>query len=610
MEQKEQGWQERDEPVFEDDPLVEPLPEWEPEWQRDSPRRHYWVWTLAGALAFLGVVACLVLLAAAGMSDGLEDRAREALRQAEEHYAAGQEHLEAQEHELAIAEFELALRFNPGHEQARQMLAAAKETAEAQATPTSEARLSAAAQLYQEARTLFADGRWHAAATELERLRGLDAAYEEANVTAMLVEVYVQQGLAAVEDDDLARALNRFDKVLELAPGHKIAQDQVNWANLYIAALSYWNRDWPATIQAFSGLYALVPDYKDVPQRLYEAHKLYADALAEDGGWCAAASQYAAAAQVLSQPEALTLLAEATEQCRLAMVTPTPEPEAAPTSQPGATASGSAQGRIAFSTYVVNTQSYDLYELDLRTGVARLVLSGGSQPSYGPLGQKLAFYNHDPGMLGVGVVNLDGTEVRNVSAHVEDSFPAWSPLGEQIAFASNKHGDRGWRVYVISPEEVHGQGEEWGFGRTPAWSPDGQQVVYNGCDARGQNCGLYVMDAGGGNPRALTTRANDTMPAWSPDGRQVAFVSDRDGSWDLYVVGVSTGQIGQLTDDEALDSAPAWSPGRRQLAFLTNRDEGSWSIYVFDLGTRQISRLAPASDTYPDWTAQRLSWTR
>jgi Tol biopolymer transport system component/outer membrane protein assembly factor BamD (BamD/ComL family) len=610
MEDQDKQVQARNLTAWQGEGLVDMPPAWAPDEEPKTRGPRYWVWTLVGALVFIGIVACLVLLTAAGVSDGLEDRAREALRLSEEHYRLGLEHLEAQDYELAIAEFEVALHYNPTHQEAQRQLAAAEETARAQVTPTSEARQSAAAQLFQEARSLYEDGRWDAAVTELEKLRGLDPTYEATRVKDMLAEAYFRQGLSAVEKDDLARALNRFDKALDLEPGHEAAQEQVNLANLYIAAMSYWHQDWPATLQAFNGLYAMAPDYKDVPERLHDAHKLYGDALAEDGAWCVATSQYAAAAEILSRPETLSLLTQATEQCRLAMVTPTPVMESTATPSPGASGSLSGRGRIAFSVYDSQTQSHDLYELDVRSGVARLVLAGASQPSYGPLGQELAFYNHDPIRLGIGVVNVDGSDVRNVSAHVEDSSPVWSPEGERIVFASNKHGDRAWRVYAISPEAVHGEGEEWGFGRAPAWSPDGEQLVYQGCDNQGQNCGLWIMDRGGAARRGLTTTANDTLPVWHPDGTQIAFVSDRGGSWDLYVVQVSTGAVTQLTNDPAVDSAPAWSPDGRQLAFLSNRDEGRWSIYLLGLSTRQISRLAPASETYPDWMAQRLAWTR
>jgi Tol biopolymer transport system component len=45
------------------------------------------------------------------------------------------------------------------------------------------------------------------------------------------------------------------------------------------------------------------------------------------------------------------------------------------------------------------------------------------------------------------------------------------------------------------------------------------------------------MDANGSNEQALTTDlAADTQPEWSPDGEWIAFLSDRSGHVDLYVV--------------------------------------------------------------------------
>jgi Tol biopolymer transport system component len=48
---------------------------------------------------------------------------------------------------------------------------------------------------------------------------------------------------------------------------------------------------------------------------------------------------------------------------------------------------------------------------------------------------------------------------------------------------------------------------------------------------------IFVMDADGTNKRRLTNNAfADTSPAWSPDGEKIAFMSERDGNWEIYVM--------------------------------------------------------------------------
>jgi tricorn protease-like protein len=62
-------------------------------------------------------------------------------------------------------------------------------------------------------------------------------------------------------------------------------------------------------------------------------------------------------------------------------------------------------------------------------------------------------------------------------------------------------------------------------------SPDGRTIVF---DLVGD---IYTVPIAGGRATRITDgMAMDVQPRWSPDGRQLVFVSDRDGSDDVWVV--------------------------------------------------------------------------
>src|SRR6185295_20274245 len=55
--------------------------------------------------------------------------------------------------------------------------------------------------------------------------------------------------------------------------------------------------------------------------------------------------------------------------------------------------------------------------------------------------------------------------------------------------------------------------------------------------ARGGNVDIYVMDADGTHARRLTTDpAIDQSADWSPDGFQFAFMSRRDGDYEIFTM--------------------------------------------------------------------------
>jgi dipeptidyl aminopeptidase/acylaminoacyl peptidase len=102
------------------------------------------------------------------------------------------------------------------------------------------------------------------------------------------------------------------------------------------------------------------------------------------------------------------------------------------------------------------------------------------------------------------------------------------------------------------------------FAADPQISPDGARVVYVRqfsdimTDQRYSN--LWVAGSSGSGERALTTgNFGDASPRWSPDGTRLLFVSDRDGSAQIWVYWMDTGQLTRVTSVQRAPHDPAAS---------------------------------------------------
>ena len=87
-------------------------------------------------------------------------------------------------------------------------------------------------------------------------------------------------------------------------------------------------------------------------------------------------------------------------------------------------------------------------------------------------------------------------------------------------------------------------------------SPDGLTLIF---DLLGD---LYVLPIEGGEAMALTRgMAFDTQPRFSPDGRHIAFVSDRDGSENVWIMKADGSDAKQLTfGKDTVFISPEWTP--------------------------------------------------
>lgn len=93
-------------------------------------------------------------------------------------------------------------------------------------------------------------------------------------------------------------------------------------------------------------------------------------------------------------------------------------------------------------------------------------------------------------------------------------------------------------------------------------SPDGKWIIF---DFLGD---IYSMDIRGGTPDILSEGISfDTQPRFSPDGKNIAFISDRSGADNVWVMEKSGANPKQLTHEIfRKPSAPVWSPDGRHIA--------------------------------------------
>ena len=113
------------------------------------------------------------------------------------------------------------------------------------------------------------------------------------------------------------------------------------------------------------------------------------------------------------------------------------------------------------------------------------------------------------------------------------------------------------------------------------------------------------MNADGSNQTNLTNNAaDDRHQSFSPDGT-IAFVSDRDGNNEIYVMNADGSNQTRLTNNAADDGQPSFSPDGSKIVFYSNRD-GDYEIYVMNADGSNQTRLtnSAAFDVGPSWGSQ------
>jgi Tol biopolymer transport system component len=253
-----------------------------------------------------------------------------------------------------------------------------------------------------------------------------------------------------------------------------------------------------------------------------------------------------------------------------------------------------------------------------RRAIARVPFEFGCGfGDWSPDGRKIAYElsNCEVDFTTLFVANRDGSAKRQLRPRSWNLGPMWAPRGKTILVVSNPAPhNKPWGMFTVNPRTGKSKriaGASFDPNHMWSWSRDGRSIFVlaeeGGENTGGANGGpeLFVIPASGGRLRKISP---DTLKvlrfSLSPDNRMIAFhgaVGSRD--LEIYVMGTDGTELRPLTDNQRIqDRDPKWSPDSRRIAFVTDRD-GNREIYVMNAdgsAPTNISRNL-ASDEEPSW---------
>jgi serine/threonine-protein kinase len=247
-------------------------------------------------------------------------------------------------------------------------------------------------------------------------------------------------------------------------------------------------------------------------------------------------------------------------------------------------------------------------------------------PALSPDGATLAYASGPTDAMQIYVRQVSGGRPVALTSDTTDNFrwPRWSPDGSQIAYQSNDGiyvvpalGGSPRRVTRLDLAALR-LSIAWGTPITGFdWSPDGSRIAWTlGYD----RTDVTVSTLSSGDSLKLAAPSGAFSPVWSPDGRSIAVSAGNvsfvfgtayfanSGSSGIWLVHLDGTEPTRITTDSSLNVAPQWSPDGHELYWISDRD-GSRDVYSQRIGAKGAPEGTPHRVT-TGTDAQGLSLSR
>jgi dipeptidyl aminopeptidase/acylaminoacyl peptidase len=239
----------------------------------------------------------------------------------------------------------------------------------------------------------------------------------------------------------------------------------------------------------------------------------------------------------------------------------------------------------------------------ISTSRAQVAYWSDERPVWSPDGQWLAFTMDDH----VHIAPAGSGQIVKISDFaVEASDPVWMPDNSGLVVSIVR--DEKVQIVLTDREGswprrlVDAPGDVWNV--RP--SPDGRYLLFTHRPLDDLNrLDIWLVEVESGQIRELTNtpKRRNWGAVWSPDGGQIAFISERSGFNEVWLVepdGSNERQVSQVGADIA---DLEWSPDGSQIACTVNR-QGAFELAILSVDTGELRTLRQGKGfhAWPQWS--------
>ncbi len=260
---------------------------------------------------------------------------------------------------------------------------------------------------------------------------------------------------------------------------------------------------------------------------------------------------------------------------------------------PGQTSNPLIINRLTVNqTHIAFSYAGDIWAVERGGGEARRLTTEAAEesyPFYSPDGSQLAFSRQLGGAWKLFVMPAAGGEARQLTYIPEDDLAmGWTPDGKSILFQSHREEENVLRLYTIATDGVMPAALPLPQAFAGSFSSDGARIAYTPLTSfgdwrfyrGGMESPIWIANLRDGALEKLPHGDyNDRNPMWIEN--RIYFLSDRTGTFNLFVYDQTSKQTKQLTNYER-HGVRAASAGAGAIAFVQ-----AGRIHLFDLKSNQ-----------------------